>query len=1080
MTKHSFSIKSLLFTIIVAMSLLIGSNVWAFATVFSNVRAADNTSTRDVITSAVSSNTPVATYNFESDTGSMPSSPSSFETITEENSSLKPEANGVISIDPESFKQNASKYKLDTAPAQRSIDNKKVLLINGNETSLYYGYKLKTDATLSRSSFYEIKVAVYTDQKATASVYLAGEDFDNLKESKIDNKNTYNSWEEFVFYVATSDTHASDLNIQLYLGAKAHTDTYSAITSEHYVLFDDITITRLSGTAFATSTASPNELMNIVDLRDAVEINSGEAGYVENGSFANGLRGWTEETSSTSGNILAVGNLNQQITVNDGQIILNTHQSDEPSKSQSGVVLSVNNGANVSIKSSDITIKQHQIYRIAFWAKGSLNSSTLAIKLAGTIDNGTEEGQEFSQTITSFEASTESINGSWGLYEFYVIGNPLIDTTINLSLGLTSTSNTDSGYLAVSDIRSYLITSEQMTEGTSANSNAKTLTMYSTSNTLSFKNYTFNLVELDDVNATVPNYPLTPQNWTASNELNTNSGVVNINESIWSQGPFKGIYRPTKANLSGYSDNDNVLMINGTSGQYQEYTSDTETLSASGYAKITFQANINSTSNAYVIVKNSDDVVLARITLSHTNEKWKEYSIYLHNYFNEQTISISLALGEEGSTVNGAAYFDNVKFDSSLTEDQFNDAVANSTTFVYDLNSNALSVTKDTNDSTPLMWELNTVLNENNAVINSGIYDYYTTNTTFINKNPGNPEGNDSNKIMVIHSGQPVYSAFESTLTYSFSASTYYKLSVWVKTSDLTQDTVTADDYTDDGRLIVHGASIILSNIDSSFTSINTSKSEYADENGWVKYTFYIYANEATTSNIQLGLGCPEMPTAGYAYFANLSITSLDEEAYENEILSYDTENLPSNVLLATNTPTDDDETTGGNFGNFDPFAFSTIIIAIAVIVAVVGVVIKKVRANAPKKSSKISNSYDRLQTLLKDVDRRERKTAVNHKIKLLREELAQSQAFLAEEIRELNKQKESYNTAKEIAKDNPNIELCAPDVKQMEKEIDIQTRKIEQIENDIAILEEEKARIEQQTKRAVKNLNVNKNTKIK
>ena len=83
MTKHSFSIKSLLFTIIVAMSLLIGSNVWAFATVFNNVRAADNTSTRDVITSAVSSNSVVATYNFESDTGSMPSSPSSFETITD-------------------------------------------------------------------------------------------------------------------------------------------------------------------------------------------------------------------------------------------------------------------------------------------------------------------------------------------------------------------------------------------------------------------------------------------------------------------------------------------------------------------------------------------------------------------------------------------------------------------------------------------------------------------------------------------------------------------------------------------------------------------------------------------------------------------------------------------------------------------------------------------------------------------------------------------------------------------------------------------------------------------------------------
>ena len=118
-----------------------------------------------------------------------------------------------------------------------------------------------------------------------------------------------------------------------------------------------------------------------------------------------------------------------------------------------------------------------------------------------------------------------------------------------------------------------------------------------------------------------------------------------------------------------------------------------------------------------------------------------------------------------------------------------------------------------------------------------------------------------------------------------------------------------------------------------------------------------------------------------------------------------------------------------------------------------------------PRKTDKINNNYDRLQTLLKDVDRRERKTAINHKIKLLHEELAQSKQFLQQESEELARQTEAYNTAKEIAQDNPTVELELPDVKQIQKSIEIQQDKIEQIELDIKILEDERDRINQQSK---------------
>ena len=113
-----------------------------------------------------------------------------------------------------------------------------------------------------------------------------------------------------------------------------------------------------------------------------------------------------------------------------------------------------------------------------------------------------------------------------------------------------------------------------------------------------------------------------------------------------------------------------------------------------------------------------------------------------------------------------------------------------------------------------------------------------------------------------------------------------------------------------------------------------------------------------------------------------------------------------------------------------------------------------------------MGTDYDRLQTLLKDVDRRERKTAIKHKIDLLHEELKQSQDFLAQEQAEYEKKVQAYNTAKEIAQDNPNVELELPDEKQIAKSIKIQQDKIEQIELDIRILEDEYDRINQKIKK--------------
>ncbi len=1079
MTKHSFSIKTLLLTVIVALSLAIGSNIWAFSSFVTHSTSASATTD----TASFKSSQTAVTYSFENESGTYPFIPSTFEKVSNDGSITSPEKAGVINLSSTVYPNYKTSYGLENyaQPTPRD-NNNKVFMINASNKYIFAGYQPKSSTKLSANSYYEISVAVYTHPSANASVYLSGDDFNTLEDSQISGINTYGSWRDIKFYISTSHTNSSSVQVQVYIGSRTHLETNSR-DSDNYILFDDIQITRLSGDNYSKKVAQRDtDKSRVINLDESIELSSGDAGYIENGDFANKNTNWTQDNTitGTGGSILYSENLNSELALEYTNVTFGTHQPSDSSL-KSGVVLSTQ-GGTVAIISDPITIKQQHIYRIAFWAKGSMDGSTPNFKVSGTTEDDSAEGLTCSGQYTSLVSDAETINGNWGLYEFYVVGNPIADTKVNLTLGITSTSSSNKGYVAISDIRSYLINSQQMTDGTSNNSNAKTIKMYSTANTLDFANYSFNLVTIDTLDKNKTTYPLTPSNWTAGAN-NKNSGVVNISAKEWDQSSFGG--RPSKSNsLTNNSDNDNVLMLNANGNKkVQSFTSETETLSKDGYAKITFQAYSNSNSTAYVTVKNSNDVVIAQMPVNkQSTPTWKEYAIYLHNYFNEQTINVTISLGRDGdsSTISGVAYFDNVKYDNSVTQETFDAVNTNSLTAKFDLTSNALTATQNTNDIQPLMWTMQVSENADNTNINSGIFNYKTyMSHTFIESNPYNPEGNTSEMIMAIQANQPVYAYYSSNLTYSLDASSYYKLTVWVKTTSLTPDTSTSDtDYTDEGELIKHGASIIMKNVDSSFTMINTANSR--GENEWKQYTMYIYTTDAISdSKIQLGLGRENMPTQGTAYFANLSFTSLTEDEYKNEILSYDTENLPSNVLLATNVPEDEEDDTKPA-GKFDPFAFSTIIIALAVIAAVIGLTIKKVKQNAPKRTKKVSNNYDRLQTLMKDVDRRERKTAINHKLKLLREELDQSQTFLAQEVNDLRKLTESYNTAKEIAKDNPAIELDEPDIKQIQKEIEIQTAKIQQIEEDIEILEIEKERIEKQTKKSIEKRNAIQENKSK
>ena len=120
MTKLSFSIKSLFFTIIIGLSLLLGTNAWAFASFLS---LPNNQITSAVSSDVISSEAVSGFTNSDFETGSgssRPQTPSNWSIVEDENNPKTPEASGLISLNTTEFQQN----RTDFFPYHHFLSNK--------------------------------------------------------------------------------------------------------------------------------------------------------------------------------------------------------------------------------------------------------------------------------------------------------------------------------------------------------------------------------------------------------------------------------------------------------------------------------------------------------------------------------------------------------------------------------------------------------------------------------------------------------------------------------------------------------------------------------------------------------------------------------------------------------------------------------------------------------------------------------------------------------------------------------------------------------------------------------------------
>ena len=238
-----------------------------------------------------------------------------------------------------------------------------------------------------------------------------------------------------------------------------------------------------------------------------------------------------------------------------------------------------------------------------------------------------------------------------------------------------------------------------------------------------------------------------------------------------------------------------------------------------------------------------------------------------------------------------------------------------------------------------------------------------------------NLQSNNKN-VLAIRAQDDVYYTLTSKLGFDLTGGNYYKISIYVYTQNLQILDETIDDD-------LAGASIKLSSFDETFTQI-------VSDGHWSIYTFYIQPNSDTTTYLELSRGSSSANVAGDVFFGGIEFIDYEDDSTEFDNAS---ENSNTKILTQTTTEenTDDEESDDNDDGNdldYNTILYyiSSILFALAIIIAIVGVLVRKIKWKKPVKKSK--TEYDRNRTVSKQLYQRKAISLRESKLRELHKEL--------------------------------------------------------------------------------------------
>lgn len=895
-------------------------------------------------------------------------------------------------------------------------------------------------ADTTSTHIYEENNSYATSIDSKASLYITGfknEDAENtakfemIESSFAEGKN---GWGTFRFFIATNQLQAEeDLDFEVWLGSKSQVSTGN-------VFFNKIVVEQLDKNSFDLS-AKDTYSSVIVDLRDTIDTTP-----ITNANFAdeNLYLGW--ETVSQNGEVATIAPVSADTF--KGSTYYNQYNltaSDAPSTNMRSndkkVLFMASSEADfTALKSVDeFEFERQKYYKVSVWAWS--NSSTVSATAA--LINTTEDVElaNASLTIATSSTTTDATNG-WKEYCFFVYGHKFFNTTAKLQLAIGSEESGSQGYVFFDNVTIQEINYSQYSSNNS-NTNCTTFNYNAAADDYSISNYSFDITENTEVSN---KYPLTPAAWTyavdAPADKSTISGVVNTHATLFNAEDLS-IEGSTVAANPGklpYQENDaynNVLVMGSRYNSTQSYKSSSFTLNANSYNKISVYVNAPNGS-AKIKIYNTNGVIFEKSNITSAN--WTNFTTYIKTGASEENVVIELALENNTSAVKYAFFDEVVMVDS--TEAIYNDVVANenanniySGTFVSKVDlKNYTFDTDSTTDSVANGFEVGgTASGECFVKVQNTQEEYgYVANS--------------GNNALVVYCGDDVNGAYyfaQTKKSYTL-ATGYHKVSVFVKTLNLQNGTATI--------------AITGDNLNLSFTGINT---EYANTNAWTEYSFYINATADTTVTLQLGLGSSSEKASGYALFDDITFTTLtvaDEAEWETLTSSLDANVNKFTTAEAASTESEEDtneetedELFEGDVNWF--FLVPSLITALAIIIAIVGTMLRKVDFT---RKTKVKTAYDRRKTLDVSLDRKERIAKRQEEIKLLEQQLKEIEEEIAAINREVEVEKQDFankhSDAKYIIEERRNAII-----KEKENALHERNEKISKDKNAFTREEEEK-----------------------
>lgn len=886
-------------------------------------------------------------------------------------------------------------------------------------------YKLSSGASyFSQSVDYESY-----NEYGVGSIYLKGLTDENGDEVDLSyEKVSSTEWTTFYFFVATGDKEQT-VNLELWLGSDTFNDNSTGV-----VFFDDVVINQYSENTFydtylkykndkfynqvSSETKTSSVKFKQLIENDYVEIVDHNLDFEDDNSVT-ALKGWTKNGNGSAQIIYLESKEGFEATTGYSYVGSNLKVSadfDEDGnvktvyKNEKALALWADNGY-VEATSKPIDIKAHGLYKISAYYKIAELDGTIYLKVNETeyvldANNLTEDTYTLSNGSSSATANADNkFVNNYGKIEIFVKGSNLYNSQVNITLAVGSSEEAATGCVVFDDITVENVSYTEYTEA------EHTVELNAISGEPTITNGYFNVTENTDFT-----YPLTPSGWTIEkNEGLTFGGVINtkdseykfykeqyeLNKDLAEKNPYLWAQFPNPMNVDGTTTySNNILMLANYNSNYQNVTSPTFTLNANSYYKLTFDfktlsTELGKTARFNLGLYNEDGVLLyEEKDISSTD--WKQYTVYFETFKGAESVYAKIDFGTEDNLIVGYAYFDNFEL-ATIESADFETIKENKDNNVVDMtdyyvNLPTTEVTDNIKDFKSDAYQ--TSANTDNS-FGGIVEDGYFENDLYFKLDK---ETTDPVKVFMMQNNTPGTYSIQSVFKFDLTSGNYYKLTFKLKTKIVYKDdgnSVTDDDFDINNQN--YGVSVGLTGFD--YMTNLKSTDEYNE------YTLYIHATEDANANLYMAFVSDHYLTTGTAvlYDINFEELSADDDSSAEEfnnakdLMDKDGYDINEDRVFATETASDEedgddttDEDTTDDTTNNDEFTWllltSTLITALAIIIAVVGWSLRKVKIK--KIETKRKETYDRKGSLHKDVIRQEAEQERAQQVKELEEDI--------------------------------------------------------------------------------------------